>query len=115
VHPPPKMPVPRWWWVCDAYPWSRAHASETTEPEAEITLPGPADALSFDGNVKQLFRQRDRDSMRFAFDLWSCDDVAAHSAEILQRLRAGTMPCDGAWPPAQVEVFARWIAAGTPA
>ena len=27
VHPPPHMPVPRWWWVCDAYPWSRPHAT----------------------------------------------------------------------------------------
>src|SRR5438270_1458661 len=24
VHPPPHMPVPRWWWVCDAEPWTRA-------------------------------------------------------------------------------------------
>jgi CDGSH-type Zn-finger protein/truncated hemoglobin YjbI len=114
VHPPPKMPVPRWWWVCDANPWSRAHASEEIEPEPEITLPGPDEELSFEANIKQLFRQRDRDSMRFVFDLWSHDDVSAHADEILERIRAGTMPCDGAWPPARVEVLARWVAAGTP-
>jgi CDGSH-type Zn-finger protein/truncated hemoglobin YjbI len=114
VHPPPKMPVPRWWWVCDAYPWSRAHAAAEVEPEPEIKLPGPDEALSFATHVKPLFRQRDRDSMRFALDLWSHDDVSAHAAAILERLRAGTMPCDGAWPPERVDVFARWSGSGTP-
>ena len=41
------------------------------------------------------------------------DDVAAHADAILERLRAGTMPCDGAWPPERIDVFERWIAAGT--
>jgi hypothetical protein len=53
--------------------------------------------------------------MSFTFDLWSCQDVSAHAEPILDRLRAGTMPCDGAWPPERIEVFDRWIAAGTPA
>ena len=39
--------------------------------------------------------------MRFAFDLWSHDDVSRNADAILARLRAGTMPCDGAWPPEQ--------------
>ena len=46
--------------------------------------------------------------MRFAFDLWSRDEVRQHATEILQRLRDGTMPCDGAWPQSWTEVFARW-------
>ena len=53
--------------------------------------------------------------MRFAFDLWSHDDVSTHADAILERLRDGTMPCDGAWPPERIEVLAGWIAAGTPA
>jgi hypothetical protein len=53
--------------------------------------------------------------MRFAFDLWSHDDVSQQADAVLARLRAGTMPCDGAWPPERLEVFERWIAAGTPA
>jgi hypothetical protein len=52
--------------------------------------------------------------MRFAFDLWSHDDVAAHAGAILERLQAGTMPCDGAWPAEKVEVFRRWIESGKP-
>jgi hypothetical protein len=54
--------------------------------------------MHFDQDVKPLFRERDRDSMRFAFDLWSLDDVATHADAILDRLEAGTTPCDGAWP-----------------
>jgi hypothetical protein len=50
--------------------------------------------------------------MSFAFDLWSADDVRAHAAGILQRLQDGSMPCDGAWPAAQVDGFRRWIDAG---
>ena len=52
--------------------------------------------------------------MRFAFDLWSRDDVRSHADEILKRLHAGTMPCDGTWPPEHIDVLDRWIAAGAP-
>ena len=76
---------------------------------------GPDEPLHFEDNIKPLFRERDRDSMRFAFDLWSLDDVSAHAGAILERLEAGTMPCDGAWPAERVAIFRRWIDAGRPA
>jgi hypothetical protein len=72
------------------------------------------ESLSFDGDIKPLFRERDRASMTFAFDLWSHDDVIRNAAAILDRLQEGTMPCDGAWPGERVEIFERWIAAGKP-
>ena len=50
--------------------------------------------------------------MSFAFDLWSADDVRAHAAGILQRLQDGSMPCDGAWPAGQIDVFRRWTESG---
>ncbi len=50
--------------------------------------------------------------MRFAFDLWSHEDVSGHAGAILDRLRAGTMPCDGAWPEDRVAIFERWIDSG---
>jgi hypothetical protein len=50
--------------------------------------------------------------MSFAFDLWSYEDVRAHAADIAQRLRDGTMPCDGAWSAARIEVFQRWADTG---
>ena len=68
--------------------------------------------VSFEIDVKPLFRERDRSSMEFAFDLWSADDVSENADAILDRLQAGTMPCDGAWPQAQVDLFRRWTQSG---
>jgi hypothetical protein len=61
-----------------------------------------------------MFRERDRESMKSHFDLWSDDDVSQHADAILARLRDGTMPCDGAWPQAQVDLFQRWTESGKP-
>jgi hypothetical protein len=75
--------------------------------------PGPPAALSFERDIRPMFREKDRTSMRRAFDLWSRSDVQAHQDAILQRLRDGTMPCDGAWPADRVDTFQRWIAGGS--
>jgi hypothetical protein len=48
--------------------------------------------VSFGAHIKPLFRESDRQSMSFAFDLWSCGDVRTHAADILDRLRGGSMP-----------------------
>jgi hypothetical protein len=74
----------------------------------------PDEPLSFENDVKPLFRERDRESMRRAFDLWSYDDVSQHADAIFDRLQEGTMPCDGAWPKAQVDLFQRWAESGKP-
>jgi hypothetical protein len=71
--------------------------------------------ISFEQHIKPLFRERDRQSMKVAFDLWSYDDVVRNSDAILGRLRAGDMPCDDAWPEDQVALFQGWVEAGTPA
>ena len=68
--------------------------------------------VSFESDVKPLFRERDRQSMQSHFDLWSHDDVSRHADAILGRLRDGTMPCDGSWPQAQVDLFQRWAESG---
>jgi hypothetical protein len=87
-------------------------ATIVTEP---AQTSGPDEPLHFEEDIKPLFRERDRESMRFAFDLWSVDDVSTHADAILEKLQAGAMPCDGAWPAEQVAVFRRWIDAGKPA
>jgi hypothetical protein len=69
----------------------------------------------FAADIKPLFRQRDRDSMESVFDLWSYDDVRAHASDILARVEDGSMPCDGAWGPEQVQTLQRWIESGMPA
>jgi hypothetical protein len=71
--------------------------------------------LSFAQDIRPLFRVKDRDSMRAAFDLYDYGDVASHADAIVGALRAGKMPCDGAWPADQVQTFQSWIDAGTPA
>ena len=71
--------------------------------------------ISFEQHIKPLFRERDRQSMRWALDLWTRDDVAGNAEAILARLRDGTMPYDGAWPGEQIAVFQDWVEAGGPA
>jgi hypothetical protein len=68
---------------------------------------------SFAQDIKPLFREKDRSSMRNRFDLWSCGDVRDNAAAILEALRAGTMPCDGPWSSDKVGRVARWIGSGT--
>ena len=70
--------------------------------------------MRFAEDVKPLFREEDRSSMDFAFDLWSYDDVKANADLILERVEDGTMPCDESWDEGKVQVFRSWIAEGCP-
>jgi len=69
--------------------------------------------LSFERDVRPLIRETDRSSMLETFDLWSYADVRAHQDAILDQLRSGQMPCDGAWPADRVAIFSRWIDGGS--
>jgi hypothetical protein len=73
------------------------------------------DQLSFERDIKPLFRESDRTEMSWAFDLWSHDDVSSNADAILERLEAGDMPCDDAWPEDRIALFRRWAEAGGPA
>lgn len=64
--------------------------------------------MTFETDIKPLFREEDRDEMKWAFDLWSEQDVRRNADGILKRLEDGTMPCDGAWPAERIEQFRRW-------
>jgi CDGSH-type Zn-finger protein/truncated hemoglobin YjbI len=117
ARPPEGMPVPRWWWVCNATPSARVSAVAPDQPEPEPAappVPTTGEPVSFGRHIKGLFRARDRASMRFAFDLWSVDDVRTHAAAILSRLHDGSMPCDGTWPAERIAVFERWVDEGQP-
>src|SRR5690242_19424450 len=102
-------PAPAWDWGPAGPPMPAQPSTEQDEP---VTLPGPDETVSFAAHVKPLFREHDRKSMTFAFDLWSQADVQAHATGILERLVNGTMPCDGAWPQDKIDVFRRWIESG---
>jgi CDGSH-type Zn-finger protein/truncated hemoglobin YjbI len=103
--------APQWDWGPAGPPAPVAETADTEGP-ADDELPGRDQPVGFAAQIKPLFRARDQQSMSFAFDLWSYDDVRAHSAGIAQRLHDGTMPCDGAWSAARIEVFQRWIDTG---
>jgi Ferritin-like len=92
--------------------WGAASRFASGDEAAAPRMPASDEAIGFEQHIKPLFRERDRDSMRFSFDLWSLEDVSTHADAILHRLDAGTMPCDGAWPADRVAVFRRWIDAG---
>jgi hypothetical protein len=67
---------------------------------------------NFARDIRPLFRDQDVEEMQFAFDLSEYDDVKANAEAILERLSDGSMPCDGGWPDAQVELFRQWMLEG---
>ena len=69
--------------------------------------------VSFERDIRPLWRERDVKSMTFAFDLSSYDDVRNNAEAIYDRLASGTMPCDGAWPANDVNRFRAWIDGGS--
>jgi CDGSH-type Zn-finger protein/truncated hemoglobin YjbI len=118
ARPPEHMPMPHWdWQTAAGPPGSRVSALAPPEEheEPEPALPAAGEPVQFGQHIKPLFRRRDRQSMQFAFDLWSKDDVSQHAEAILGRLQAGTMPCDGPWPKEKIDVFRRWAEGGKPA
>jgi hypothetical protein len=67
--------------------------------------------VSFERDIRPLFRDGDINSMSAVFDLSSYQDVRANADSIYERLAEGSMPCDGAWP-AELQRFRTWIDTG---
>ena len=67
---------------------------------------------SFVTDIRPLFRDSDRRSMRFLFDLWDFDDAKENASGILAALADGSMPCDDSWPDEQVGRLRAWIDGG---
>jgi len=105
-------PAPLWGWGPGGPPTPGTAADADQTDAAEQPLPQPDEPVSFAAHIKPLFRDRDRQSMSFAFGLWSGDEVRSRAPDILRRLHEGSMPCDGSWPAAKIDVFTRWIDAG---
>ena len=107
-----QQPAPRWDWTAAGPPGPATGSQDSQDDQdsqpMEVPMPEPGEAISFDTHIKPLFREKDRQSMSFALDLWSEADVRAHADGILARLRDGSMPCDGAWPQDRIAVFERW-------
>ncbi|SNY47182.1 hypothetical protein [Paractinoplanes atraurantiacus] len=67
---------------------------------------------TFETDIRPLFREKDRNSMLFMFDLWSADDVREHAESIFKAVARGSMPCDGAWAEEDTLLLRRWIDGG---
>jgi hypothetical protein len=68
--------------------------------------------VSFERDIRPLFRDEDVESMSGQFDLSSYDEVRENAEAIRARLEDGSMPCDGAWAAENVERFGQWMDAG---
>jgi CDGSH-type Zn-finger protein/truncated hemoglobin YjbI len=113
----PLTPLPiervRWDWGPTGPPRPPdSGAVGTSDNDVDPAAPLAGEIVSFESHIKPLFREKDRQSMSFAFDLWRRDDVRAHASGIIGRLRAGTMPCDGPWDSSKTDLFQRWIDEG---
>lgn len=71
-----------------------------------------ADEVSFARDIRPLFNDRDIGSMSSHFDLSSFDDVRTNAEAIYDAVAGGSMPCYGAWPAENVELFRRWMDSG---
>jgi hypothetical protein len=80
-----------------------------------MTSASEGGALSFERDIRPLFRDKDRNAMIQAFDLFDYADVADNAGAIVGSLRSGQMPCDGAWPDTDVDKLQQWIDSGNPA
>jgi hypothetical protein len=66
----------------------------------------------FEQDIKPLFREKDRQRMEWAFDLWDYGAVKENAQGILERVEDQSMPCDGPWSSDQIERFRSWVQGG---
>ena len=69
-------------------------------------------SAAIERDIRQLFRDKDVEEMRFAFDLTLYEDVKTNAAAILDRISDGSMPCDFPWSSDQIAQFSRWMEEG---
>jgi len=76
----------------------------------ELRKKVPAAALSFAGDIRPLFRDKDINAMKpMGIDLFSYEDVKKHVQNIYARLSAGEMPCDEPWSDSQMQKLKEWM------
>jgi hypothetical protein len=65
------------------FAWVKRRPAPTEHHEEEretvVALRAVGDPVGFTAHIKPMFRERDRDSMRFAFDPWSYDEVRVNA------------------------------------
>jgi len=71
-------------------------------------------SLSFETDIRPLFRQYDIDEMVdiSGFDLSDYSDVKKRAKLIYTRLADGSMPCDNPWTEEKIALFKNWMDQG---
>jgi hypothetical protein len=74
-----------------------------------------ATPLSYNHDIKPLFRQRDvicmvRRGVKLDDQAWMC--TPANAQRVYDALSSARMPPDGPWPPKQITLFKQWMDAG---
>jgi CDGSH-type Zn-finger protein/truncated hemoglobin YjbI len=87
---------PQWEWGPAGPPAEEPAQAGVGDGTEEVTLPGPGETVSFEAHIKPMFREHDRTSMSFAFDLWSQADVQAHARASSNG--SATAPCPATAP-----------------
>ena len=72
------------------------------------------ESISFQKDIKPLFRDKDVEAMKPRFDLSAYEDVKKHAENIYPRLKNGSMPSDGPWPRDNLDKFKTWMDTGYP-
>ncbi len=106
---------PQRWRCPDNDPPGQIGLQHERDPKPEALTPPPVGTLSFESDIKGLFRESpDRTAMLAiaGFDLHRYEDVRDHADAIAARLEDGTMPCDGGWTPDRIATFRKWIEDG---
>ena|GEM_PF-1936263 len=67
-----------------------------------------ASQVSFERDIRPLFRDDDAEAMSWAFDLVSYEDVKENAEAIYERLADGSMPCDEPWPETRKDAGPLW-------
>ena len=67
---------------------------------------------NFETHIRPLFRDEDVEAMSYWADLSEYSDVKKYAKEIYERVAAGSMPCDGRWDQARVDLFHEWMDTG---
>ncbi len=71
-------------------------------------------APSFDEDIRGIFSDFYRSSMRWRFDLWDYDDVKASAQTVYDLISTGQMPPPefGSISPENVALFKKWMDTG---
>jgi hypothetical protein len=52
-----------------------------------VAEPTPVEPVRYEAHIKLLFRRRDQQSMKWAFDLWSYDDASRSVGHYIRKIR----------------------------